>query len=146
MPPSPMGAAAAPPAASGVPVALIKEAVQAAMQREAEKQVEARKSDGEEDAKDKDEDGKPDAEKDLEKDLEKGLEKDNDRDGTPDADHEEKVEADEKDQPAAAADGVDGGRAPVHIEMDIDTEQLLTPMTVTLDRENPIGSPPASAT
>ena len=138
MPPSPMGAGAAPPAASGVPVALIKEAVQAAMQREAEKQAEARKSDGEEDADDKDKDGKPDAEKDLEKDK--------DGDGKPDADHEEKVEADEKDQPAAAAGGVDGGRAPVHIEMDIDTEQLLTPMTVTLDRENPIGSPPASAT
>jgi EspA/EspE family len=129
MPPSPMGAGAAPPAASGAPVALIKEAVQAAMQREAEKQAEARKSDGEEDAKDKDEDGKPDAEK----GLEKGLEKDKDGDGKPDADHEEKVEADEKDQPAAAAGGVDGGRAPVHIEMDIDTEQLLTPMTVTLD-------------
>ena len=139
MPPSPMGAGAAPPTASGVPVALIKEAVQAAMQREAEKQSEVRKSDGEED---KDKDGKPDAERDLAKHLEKDL----DGDGKPDADHEEEVEADEKDQPAAASGGVDGGRAPVHIEMDVDTEQLPTPMTVTVDRENPIGSPPASAT
>ena len=73
MPPSPMGAGASPPTASGVPVALIKEAVQAAMQREAEKQSEVRKSDGEED---KDKDGKPDAERDLEKDL--------DGDGRPD--------------------------------------------------------------
>jgi hypothetical protein len=139
MPPSPMGAGAAPPTASGVPVALIKEAVQAAMQREAEKQSEVRKSDGEED---KDKDGKPDAERDLAKHLEKDL----DGDGKPDADHEEEVEADEKDQPAAASGGVDGGRAPVHIEMDVDTEQLPTPMTVTVDCENPIGSPPASAT
>ena len=60
----------------------------------------------------------PDAEEDLEKDL--------DGDGKPDADHEVKVEADEKDQPAAASGGVDGGRAPVHVEMDGDMEQLLT--------------------
>jgi hypothetical protein len=120
-----MGAGAAPPASSGVPVALIKEAVQAAMQREAEKQAEARKPEDAEDAEDAE---------------------DKDKDGKPDADGGENVEVDETDARAAAAGGVDGGQAPVHIEMDVDTEQLLTPMTVTLDRENPIGSPPASAT
>jgi hypothetical protein len=142
MAPSPMGAGAAPPAVSGVPVALIKEAVQAAMQREAEKQAEAREpegeegEEGEEDAEDKDKDGKPDAEE----------EKDGDGDGEPDADGGENVEADRTHTPMAAAGGVDGGRAPVHIQMDVDTEQLPTPMTVTVDRGNPIGSQPASAT
>ncbi len=136
MPPSLTGAGAAPPAASSVPVALIKEAVQAAMQREAEKQAEARKPDGDDD---KDKDGKPDSDEDKD-------EQDKDRDGKPDADDEEKDTADEMDEPAAAAGRVDGGRAPVHVEMDGDLEQLLTPMTDTVDRENPIGSPPASAT
>ena len=92
---------------------------------------------GEEGEDDKDNDGEPDSEEDLNEDL--------DGDGKPDADHEEKAGAHEdtpkKDQPAAAAGGVDGGRAPVHIEMDVDTEQLLTPMTVTVDSYGRVGQP-----
>ncbi len=135
MPLAPMGAGAAPPAASAVPMALIKEAVQAAMQHEADKQAEARKSDGHDD---EDKDGKPDSDE--------ALDDDKDGDGKPDASGEEKAEVVEEDERATAAGGVDGGRAPVHVEMDVDAEQLLTPITVTLDRKNPIGSPPASAT
>jgi hypothetical protein len=33
----------------------------------------------------------------------------------------------------------------VHIEMEVDVERLATPITVTVDRENPIGPPPAPA-
>lgn len=119
--PAPMSAGAAPMApAPGVPVELIKEAVQVAMQREAERQA----AKDEEDEEDQDGDGKPDAEEDQ------------DGDGKPD---------EKKDGPVAAPGGIDAGRAPVHIEMDVEAERLTMPITVTVDRENPIGPPPAPA-
>jgi hypothetical protein len=113
MPPAAMSAAPAPMAAApGIPVELIKEAVQAALQREAERQA----AEDEKAKDDEDGDGKPDLEKDQ-----------------------------EKDEPGAAPGGINAGRAPVHIEMEVDVERLATPITVTVDRENPIGPPPASA-
>jgi len=122
MPPAAMSAAPAPMAAApGIPVGLIKEAVQAAMQREAERQAA-------EDEKDEDD-------KDDEKDK-----ADENGDGKPDLEKDQ-----EKDEPGAAPGGIDAGRAPVHIEMEVDVERLATPITVTVDRENPIGPPPASA-
>jgi hypothetical protein len=116
MPPAPMSAAPTPPAAAaGIPVGLIKEAVEAAVKRAAEEAKD--KDDKDNDEKDEDGDGIPDAEE------------DEDGDGKP-------------DQPLAAPGGVDSGRPPVHIEVDVDPERLNTPMTVRLDRENPIGPPP----
>ncbi|MDT5327011.1 MAG: hypothetical protein QOF25_4163 [Mycobacterium sp.] len=124
MPPGAMSAGPAPMAAApGVPVALIKEAVQAAMQREAERQA-AEDEEDKDDEEDDDGDGKPDAEEDT------------DGDGKPD---------EKKDEPVAAPGGIDAGRAPVRIEMDVDVERLTTPITVTVDRENSIGPPPAPA-
>jgi EspA/EspE family len=112
MPPGPMTAAPAPAAAAaGIPVGLIKEAVEAAMKRAAEEASEK------------------DKEKDEDKDEKDEDEKDEDHDGKP-------------DKPLAAAGGVESGRAPVHLETDVDPERLNTPMTVRLDRENPIGPPP----
>lgn len=116
MPLGPMSAAPTPAAAApGIPVGLIKEAVEAAMKRAAEE------------AKDKDEDKDDEDEKD--EDEKEEDETDEDHDGKP-------------DQPQAAAGGVESGRAPVHLEMDVDPERLNTPMTVRLDRENPIGPTP----
>jgi hypothetical protein len=117
MPPAPMSAAPAPmTAAPGIPVELIKETVQAALQREAERQAAEDEKDKDKEDEDGDGDGKPDLEKDH-----------------------------EKDRPGAAPGGIDAGRAPVHIEMEVDVERLATPITVTVDRENPIGPPPAPA-
>jgi hypothetical protein len=119
MPPAAMSAAPAPMAsAPAVPVGLIKEAVQAAMQREAERQA------AEDEKDEKDEDGK----------------EDEDGDGKPDREKDQ-----EKDKSGAAPGGIDAGRAPVHIEMEVDVDRLATPITVTVDRENPIGPPPAPA-
>jgi len=104
--PAAMSAGAAPMApAPGVPLGLIKEAVQAALKEEAERQA------AEDEEKDEDRDGKPDDEEDKEKD------------GKPD---------EEKDDVAAAPGGSDANR-------------LTTPITVTVDPENPIGPPPAPA-
>jgi hypothetical protein len=108
MPPAPMSAAPAPmTAAPGIPVELIKETVQAALQREAERQAAEDEKDKDKEDEDGDGDGKPDLEKDH-----------------------------EKDRPGAAPGGIDAGRAPVHIEMEVDVEQLATPITVTVERES----------
>jgi hypothetical protein len=122
--PPPVGAGAAPMASSmgpaaGIPTALIKEAVQAAMQREAEK-LAAEKLAHEEEKRKEDEDG----------------------DGKPDED----AERDKRSDSSSTAKGEDDGtRAPVHIEMDVEVARLNTPITITVDDENPIGPPPAPA-
>jgi EspA/EspE family len=48
--------------------------------------------------------------------------------------------------PVAAAGDAQGGRAPVHVELDVDPARLDQPMTVTLDRDHPIVLPPATTT
>jgi ESX secretion-associated protein EspA/E len=117
-PPPPMSAGAAPmPAAPGIPVGLIKEAIQAALQKEAEK---------------RDENGKPDEDDDV---------KDEDGDGVPDEDARPDGEADEA---ASGASRTGGDRPPMHVEMDVDVARLAAPATVTFTGENPIGPSPTS--
>jgi hypothetical protein len=48
--------------------------------------------------------------------------------------------------PIAAPGDVHGGRAPIHVEMDVDPARLDQPMTVTLDRDHPIVLPPTTTT
>jgi hypothetical protein len=125
----------APPAATGgalpglmspgatpmaAPAGLIKEAVQAAMRQEAEKRAKHGESKYPRDPNGQDGDGKPDA------------------DGKPGDD--------KTDEPEAAPGGIETGRAPVHIELDVDVERLGRPITVTVDRESSIGSPSTPAT
>ena len=62
--------------------------------------------------------------------------KDEDGNGIPDAEEGTGAEA--------AAGAVDGGRAPIHVEFDVDPNRLETPMTVTLDRDRPIVVPPTA--
>ena len=122
-PPPPMNAGAAPMApAPAIPVALIKEAIQAALQKEAEKR----------DAEERDKDGKPD-EDDEAKDEDA---MDRDGDGVPDEDTRPDGEV------ASGTSGTDADRPPVHVEMDVDVARLGTPVTVTFTGENPIGPPP----
>jgi hypothetical protein len=136
--PGVMSAGAAPMAslmgpAPGIPTALIKEAVQAAVQREAER-LAAEKLAAEKLAGDDKEA--------VDTRAEDERTEDKDGDGKPDDDAKR---GEKTDEPVAAAGGIDAGRPPVHIEMDVDVERLNTPITVTFDRESPIGPPPAPA-
>jgi hypothetical protein len=116
VPPGVMSAGTAPmAAAAAVPLGLIKEAVREAMQREAEQRA---KEDDPEDEKD-------------EKDKDKNKE-DKDGDGKPDEDA----------GPDEAAGATDAGPARVRIEKDDDVAQPNTPVTDTVDRNNPIGPSP----
>jgi hypothetical protein len=116
MSPPPMSAGATPAAAAaGIPAGLIKEAVDAAMRRAAEEAKAKEDKDEEDDEEDKDNDGIPDDEEDK------------DGDGRPDK------KSDVHGGPVTGPGGAHAGRAPVHIEVDVDPERLNTPMTVTLD-------------
>ncbi|WP_319450297.1 MULTISPECIES: EspA/EspE family type VII secretion system effector [unclassified Mycobacterium] len=62
---------------------------------------------------------------------------------------QEGAEQDDKDEhgkPVAAPGDVLGGRAPIHVELDVDPARLDQPMTVTLDRDHPIVLPSATTT
>jgi hypothetical protein len=115
MPPAPMSAAPAPMAARST---IPVGLIKDAVQAALQREAERQAAEDEKDKEDEDEDG--DGKPDLEKDQ-------------------------EKDEPGAAPGGIDAGRAPAYIEMEVDVERLATPITVTVDRENPIGPPPALA-
>jgi hypothetical protein len=115
MPPAPMSAAPAPMTAAP---GIPVELIKETVQAALQREAERQAAEDEKDKdkEDEDGDGKPDLEKDH-----------------------------EKDRQGAAPGGIDAGRAPVYIEMEVDVERLATPITVTVDRENPIGPPPAPA-
>ncbi len=48
------------------------------------------------------------------------------------------------DQAGAAHGSGDGGRAPIHLEVDVDPRRTTIPVTVTVDRDGQIGSPSAA--
>jgi hypothetical protein len=58
----------------------------------------------------------------------------------------EAEDAEAAGEPVAAPGDVQGGRAPIHVELDVDPARLDQPMTVTLDRDHPIVLPPATTT
>jgi uncharacterized membrane protein YgcG len=109
-----MPAAAAAGMSAAQIASLVQSAVQKAIQEQAAKDAEKEA----EDAKDTDGDGIPD------------VEEDENGDGIPD------VEQNLEEQDAA-----DGGRAPVHLAVDVDPAGMASPITATLDRNDPIGSP-----
>jgi hypothetical protein len=115
MPPAPLSAAPAPMTAAP---GIPVELIKETVQAALQREAERQAAEDEKDKdkEDEDGDGKPDLEKDH-----------------------------EKDRQGAAPGGIDAGRAPVYIEMEVDVERLATPITVTVDRENPIGPPPAPA-
>lgn len=124
-----MPAAAAAGMSAAQIASLVQSVVQKAMQeqaaKEAEKEAEA--------AKDTDGDGIPD------------VEEDENGDGIPDVEQnlEEQDAGGEvpPEEPGAAPGAVDGGRAPVHSAVDVDPAGMASPITATLDRNDPIGSP-----
>ncbi|WP_319452965.1 MULTISPECIES: EspA/EspE family type VII secretion system effector [unclassified Mycobacterium] len=112
----------APAGAGGA--AMLGQLIQAAVQRALDQRA-AQQARDEKDAEDR------------EKELEDPA-KDEDGDGIPDAEQDTGPEA----APGAQA----GGRAPIHVEFDVDPERLATPMTVTLDRDRSIVVPPTTTT
>lgn len=127
--PAAMGAA---PAGAGVGGAtsalgpLIQAAVQRAFELKNAEEVEQK-------AREEEEKKRTEEEQDTEHPA-----KDEDGNGIPDT--EEGIGAE------AAPGAVDGGRAPIHVEFDVDPNRLETPMTVTLDRDRPIVVPPTATT
>jgi hypothetical protein len=121
--PSALGGAPAGAGAGGA--AMLGQLIQAAVQRALDQQTAEQKARDEKDAEDR------------EKELEDPAQ-DEDGDGIPDAEQDTGSEA----APGAQA----GGRAPIHVEVDVDPERLETPMTVTLDRDRPIVVPPTTTT
>lgn len=108
---------------------LVQSAVQKAMQEQAAKEAEKEA----EHAKDTDGDGIPD------------VEEDENGDGIPDVEQNlEQQDAEGEgppEEPGAAPGAPDGGRAPVHLAVDVDPAGMASPITATLDRNDPIGSP-----
>lgn len=125
-----MPAAAAAGMSAAQIASLVQSAVQKAMQEQAAKEDAEKEA---EDAKDTDGDGIPD------------VEEDENGDGIPDVEQNlEEQDADGEgppEEPGAAPGAADGGRAPVHLAVDVDPAGMASPITATLDRNDPIGSP-----
>ncbi len=66
--------------------------------------------------------------------------------GKPDADSATQSGAPAEPTPEAAPGDVQRGRAPIHVELDVEPAGLTRPMTVTLDRDRPIVLPPTATT
>jgi hypothetical protein len=114
----PAAAAGAMPAAgaAGMSAAQIASLVQSAVQKAMQDQAE--REEAEKATKDTDGDGILD------------IEEDENGDGVRDV-----------EQAAAAPGGQEGGRAPVHLAVDVDRAPMTSPIAATLDRNDPIGSP-----
>ncbi|HET7741925.1 MAG TPA: EspA/EspE family type VII secretion system effector [Mycobacterium sp.] len=129
-----MPAAAAAGMSAAQIASLVQSAVQKAMQEQAAKEeAEKEAEDARAATTDTDGDGIPD------------VEEDENGDGIPDVEqHLEEQDADGAvplEEPGAAPGAADGGRAPVHLAVDVDPAGMASPITATLDRNDPIGSP-----
>jgi hypothetical protein len=118
-------------ATAGMSAAQIASLVQSAVQRAMQEQVE--KADAEKAKKDVDGDGIPD------------VEEDENRDGIPDVEQDlphDDTDGDPKPGAAGAAPGApQSGRAPVGLAVDAEPARMTSPVSVSLDRNDPIGSP-----
>ena len=125
--PSALGGAPAGPGAGGAASAL-GPLIQAAVQRAFDQQS---------------------AEEKAGEDEQKRAERDDEQRPGQDDEHlaEDGVPVAAEDAGAAAAPGsAERGRAPIHVEFDVDPERLHNPMTVTLDRHRPTVVPPTPPT
>jgi hypothetical protein len=129
-----MPAAAAAGMSAAQIASLVQSAVQKAMQEQAAKEdAEKEAEDASAATTDTDGDGIPD------------VEEDENGDGIPDVEQNlEEQDADGEvppEEPGATPGAADGGRAPVHLAVDVDPAGMASPITATLDRNDPIGSP-----